>query len=143
MSGSDLQQVTEHYHRTVSAFVQGDPEPQKRLWSRRDDVTLANPLGPPVRGWNQIVEVLERAASQLRGGEHDGFERISEYATADLAYMLEIEHARLKFGGADEMTPVSLRVTTIFRREEGEWRILHRHADPITAPRPLESVLQQ
>jgi len=48
-----------------------------------------------------------------------------------------------KFGGAEEMTPVSLRATTIFRREEGEWKIVHRHADPITTTQPAESVIQQ
>ncbi len=142
MSASDLAQVIEQYHRTVAAFVNGDPEPQKMLWSRGDDVTLANPLGPPARGWNQVNEVLEPAASQLRGGEHAGFERISEYATADLAYRLEVERPRVKIGGDNEITPVSLRVTTVFRREAGEWKIVHRNADPITTPRPLESVFQ-
>ena len=70
-------------------------------------------------------------------------ERISDYATADLAYILEIERGRMKVGVADEMAPVSLRVTTIFRREDGEWRIVHRHADPITSPRPPESIAEQ
>ncbi len=58
-------------------------------------------------------------------------------------YTLEIERGRMKVGGDDEIVPVSLRVTTIFRREDGGWRVVHRHADPITAPRPIESVLQQ
>jgi hypothetical protein len=51
MAQSELGAVIEEYHRTIDAIVIGDPEPQKRLWSRGDDVTLANPLGPPVRGW--------------------------------------------------------------------------------------------
>jgi ketosteroid isomerase-like protein len=38
---------------------------------------------------------------------------------------------------------VSLRVTSIFRREEGEWRIVHRHADPVTTARPAESIVAQ
>ena len=86
---------------------------------------------------------MERAVSQLREGEPIRFERISEYATADLAYILEIERTRAKAGGADEMSPISLRVTTIFRREDDGWRIVHRHADPITSPRPIESALEQ
>ena len=143
MSSSDLTQVIEQYHQALNAFVKGDPEPAKKLFSRRDDVTLANPLGPPARGWTQVEQTMERAASQLREGEPTRFERISDYATADLAYILEIERGRMKVGVADEMAPVSLRVTTIFRREDGEWRIVHRHADPITSPRPPESITEQ
>ena len=143
MSASALAQVIEQYHRGLGAFIRGDPEPVKRLMSRRDDVTLANPLGPPARGWNQVEEATDRAAAQARDGEVRGFERISEVATADLAYIVEIERTRLKVGGADEIASVSLRVTTIFRREDGEWRLVHRHADPLTAPRPLESIVER
>jgi ketosteroid isomerase-like protein len=139
---SDLGQYIEQYHRALDAFVQGDPEPVKQLFSRRDDVTLANPLGPAVRGWSQVAEAIDRAASQVREGEPVRFEIISEYATEDLAYNLELEKARAKTIGTEEFGDISLRVTTIYRREDGEWKIIHRHADPITAPRTIESVLQ-
>jgi hypothetical protein len=43
--GSDLENVLEQYRRAVQAVIKGDPSPQERLWSRSDDVTLANPLG--------------------------------------------------------------------------------------------------
>lgn len=143
MSASDLVQAIEQDHRALDAFVKGDPEPKKRLHSRGDDATLANPLGPPARGWNQIAQALEHAAFQLRDGEVLGFERISEYATEDLAYIVEFERVRVKLGGSDELSPVSLRVTTVFRREETGWRTVHRHADPITTPRPIESTYRQ
>ena len=143
MFGSDLTQVMEEYFQALDAFVKGDPGPVKKLMSRRDDVTLANPLGPPVRGWNQVEETADRAASQGREGEFTGWETISEYVTADLAYNVGIQHSRLKLGGADELSPVSLRVTTTFRREGDGWRIVHRHADPITSPRPIESLSEQ
>ena len=86
---------------------------------------------------------MEHAASFYREGEATGFERISEYATTDLAYIVEVESLRAKVAGADEMASISLRVTKIFRREDGEWRIVHRHADPITTARPPDSVLPQ
>jgi ketosteroid isomerase-like protein len=145
MSASSLAQVIEQYHRAVHTFVTGDPEPQKRLWSRRDDASLANPLGPPVRGWGQLEPTMERAASQIRDGAIDAFERISEYATPDLAYIVEIERTRAKIGGSDEVGSVALRVTTIIRREDDEWRIAHRHADPITTPRTVgfEPILER
>ena len=116
--------------------------PQERLWSRRDDVTLANPFGPPARGWNEVSNTLRHAVSQLSDGEVLGCERISGSSGGDLAYILEIERSRLQVGGAPEPSHASLRATTIFRCEEDGWKILHRHADPITMPRPVESVAQ-
>jgi ketosteroid isomerase-like protein len=141
--GSDLEEFLKQYHRTLEAVVTGDPLPQERLWSRRDDVTLANPLGPPARGWTEVSNALRRAVSQLSDGEVLGIEQISAYGGDHLAYVLEIERFRVRAGSAGEPAPSSLRVTTIFRREEDGWRILHRHADPVTTPRPTESVLDE
>ena len=104
-------------------------------------MTLANPIGPPVRGWADVEVAADRAVSQLREGEPVRFERISEYATRDLGCVLWIEQTRLKMGGADELRSTSLRVTTIFRRQDDGWKFVHRHADPITAPRPIESIV--
>ena len=50
MAGTDLEAVIEQYHRALAEIVKGNAEPDKELFSHRDDVTLANPLGPPVRG---------------------------------------------------------------------------------------------
>jgi ketosteroid isomerase-like protein len=90
-----------------------------------------------------VSNTLRRAVSQLSDGEVLAFERISGYSNDDLADILEIERCRVKVGGAGEQAPSTLRVTTFFRREKNGWKTLHRHADPITAPRPIESVLQQ
>jgi hypothetical protein len=62
--------------------------------------------------------------------------------TPDLAYTVEVESYRARVGRAEEIAPVAVRVTTIFRREDGDWKVAHRHADPITPPRPPESVIQ-
>ena len=142
MLPQDLVEVIEEDHRALNALVRGDPEPKKKMFSHGEDVSLANPLGPPVRGWGNVEPTLERAVSQVREGEPIRFERISEYATADLAYILEIERTRAKLGGSEEIAPFPLRATTVWRREDGAWKIAHRHADPITAPRPIESVLE-
>ena len=66
---SDLSEFRDEYHRSLEAFTRGDAEATKPLWSRRDDVTLANPLGPPVKGRDQVHEVMDRAAAQFSGGE--------------------------------------------------------------------------
>jgi ketosteroid isomerase-like protein len=105
-------------------------------------VTLGNPFGPFVRGWRDAEETMERAASQYRDGEVASFEKIAKHASGDLACVVEVERYVVRVGGADERVPVALRVTSILRREDGDWKIIHRHADPITSARPAESVIQ-
>jgi ketosteroid isomerase-like protein len=141
MKDTDLDHVIQQDHQAMTAFCLGDPEPKKRLYSHSDDVTLANPLGPPARGWQQVAAVLDTAASMMRDGEPTGFERIADYETAELAYIVEIERSTAKFGGADVRAKAALRATTIYRREPDGWKILHRHADPITTPRSVQSIL--
>jgi ketosteroid isomerase-like protein len=140
---ADLEKfIEDKYHPGLEAFGRGDPEPNKRLFSRSEVVTLANPFGPPVRGWREVSEVMDRASSVIREGEVLGFDRVSTCSTGDVAWTIELERYRMKVGGAAEPSPVSLRVTTIFRREDGDWLIAHRHADPITTARPPESLIQ-
>ncbi len=143
MSTTDFDEAVEHYQRALGEFVKGNPEPNKMLFSHREDVTLANPLGPPVRGWEQVAATMERNASQLREGEKVGYDIVAKYVTPELAYLVWIERVKAKVGGREEITPFALRVTTIFRPEDGTWKVVHRHADPITTAQPVESVIQK
>jgi ketosteroid isomerase-like protein len=86
---------------------------------------------------------MERAASNYRDGDATGFETLVKYVTSDLAYLVEVERLRSRVGGRGDVTPLALRVTSIFRPEEGFWKIAHRHADPITTPQPADSVLRR
>src|SRR5215212_8047638 len=139
----DLDQVIERSHLALGEIVNGNPEPLKEMYSHRQDVSLANPFGPPVRGWDEAARTMERAASNYRDGEIVGFENVAKYATSDLAYIVEVECYRAKVGGREEITPLTLRVTSILRPEGGTWKIVHRHADPISTPQPAESVIQE
>jgi ketosteroid isomerase-like protein len=56
--------------------------------------------------------------------------------------VVEIERGEAKSDAREEITPWTLRVTMIFRPEDGTWKVVHRHADPITAPRSAESMIQ-
>jgi ketosteroid isomerase-like protein len=141
--GADFDAAVEQYHLAAREFVKGNPEPYKIVWSHRDDVTLANPFGPVVRGWTQVAPTLERAASLYREGEFAGWEHLAKYATAELAYLVSADRLKAKIGGSNEFTPVALRATSVFRREDGAWKLVHRHADPITASRSAESVIQK
>src|SRR5919107_4341847 len=139
----EVDELIEQFHLASDEFLKGNPEPVNKLWSRREDVTLANPYGPPVRGWDEVAKVTEHAASQVRDGELVSVEIVAKHVTAELAYVVEIEHPEAKIGGREDITPFALRVTMIFRSEDGGWKTVHRHADPITTAQPAESVIQE
>jgi ketosteroid isomerase-like protein len=126
----------------LGEFMRGNPAPAKKLYSQRDDVTLGNPFGPFARGWKQVVETMEQAASGYRDGDATGFESIAKCVTSELAYLVEVERLRSKVGGRGDVTPLALRATSVFRLEDGLWKIVHRHADPITTAQSADSVLR-
>src|SRR6266705_179344 len=118
MSTFDFDEVVEHYQRAIGEFAKGNPEPNKLVFSHREDVTLAYHLGPAVRGWEQVAATLERAASVIREGEVTGFDIVAKYVTPELAYIVWVERVKAKLGGRQEIVPFALRVTTIFRPED-------------------------
>ncbi len=144
MDTSDLDQLIERYHIALGELTNGNPEVYKELFSRRDDVTLANPFapfGPVSRGWAEVAETIDRAATNYTDGEVLGFDTIARYVTDELAYIVEVESFRAKVGGRSELASIALRVTSILRREDSGWRVVHRQADTITSARPAEAVL--
>ena len=138
---ADLDQLIERYHRALGEFMTGNPQPAVAFFSERDDITLANPFGPVARGPNQVKLAAERAAMNYRGGRAISFESFAKCVTADVAYLVEVERYEAKVGGRDDLTPLALRVTSIFSHETDGWKLLHRHADPITTVQPPGSVL--
>ena len=139
----DFELVVEPYHQALGEIIKGNPEGYKELYSHRDDVTLANPFGPAARGWEQVAATMERAASQFRDGEITSIEEVAKYVTPELAYTVWLERQKANVGGREDLTPFALRATMIFRPEDGTWKVVHRHADPITTLQPAESVIQE
>jgi ketosteroid isomerase-like protein len=139
-----VDELIEQYYRAQREFLRGNPEPVKDLFSRREDVTLANPYGPPVRGWDKVSKTIEHAASLRSDGTFLEWQIVAKYVSAELAYVVQIERAEAKIGAMEDIASLAVRATMIFRPEEdGEWKIVHRHADPITTPQPAESVIQE
>jgi ketosteroid isomerase-like protein len=138
----DLDRVIEQYHQALDEFSRGNPDPVKEFYSGRDDVAIANPFFPLTRGREQVVERLERSVRNFSDGQV-GFQNVAKWVSGDLACIVELEEWKAKVGGREDVTPFTLRVTTLFRAEGGGWKVVHRHADPITTARPAESVIQE
>ena len=79
-------------------------------------------------GWNELRQVFDWLGSQFSNGAYE-YEVLAAGASGDLGYIVGIEHSSVSIDGA-EPEAYELRVTTICRRENGEWRVVHRHADP-------------
>lgn len=127
----DIERAIEHSYLAWDELARGNPDPGKAIYSHAQDVTLANPFGATVRGWDKVSEMIDYVSNRFSDGEMKNVERIALYESADLATALEIEHWRAKVGDAPEVSPFELRVSTTWRREDGTWKIVHRHADPI------------
>jgi len=108
------------------AIHDGDPGPRIALWSRNDPVTL---LGANLTalGWAEVEPAFREVASWFSDPVAYEIELIAAEASGDLAYTVVYEHNTVMVQGTART--YTLRVTHAYRREEGAWRIVHRHAD--------------
>jgi ketosteroid isomerase-like protein len=139
---TDFEGTIAEARAALGEIARGNPDGYKALLSRGDDVTLGNPFGGFARGEAAVHEQLERAATYFRDGETVSFETVSQLVQPDLAYTVEIERFRTKVGGQSDASDIAIRVTCVYRREDGEWKLLHRHADPRVDRQTAESVIQ-
>src|SRR5215212_5789542 len=119
----DIDELLEQYNLALGEFYKGNAEPVQKLYSHRDEVTLAPPFGPPTHGWDEVASSMERGASQFRDGENVGFEIIERYVTSDLAYVVRVERAKTKVGSGEDVAPIALRACYELGRKS------HRNAD--------------
>ena len=94
----DFDELVKRYHIALQDFVKGNAKPMEDLFSHREDVSLANPFGGIVDGWESGKEALERAASFYEEGMHS-FENVMKYEASELAHLIEIEKFKTKLGG--------------------------------------------
>jgi ketosteroid isomerase-like protein len=125
-----LRPFLEELHEALTAVANGDPEPMKALCSHTDDVSQCGLWGGVESGWAEVGERWEWVASQFVAGQG---EVTSETAfltvNGDMAYGVFIERWRGQLKSRSEPAELMLRATLIFRREDGEWRAVHRHGD--------------
>lgn len=110
------------------ALINGDPGARLALTSSHDPVTVFGAKVPVRQGWSEVSEVLRWLASRWSDATDYRFEVVAADISGDLAYIVGFEHVANSVVGVP-VEPYTLRVTHIFRREDGEWKIAHRHAD--------------
>lgn len=121
------------------ALCRGDAAPRSRTWSQRDPVTLLGAAAPLRRGWEEVSSTFDWLATRFSDLQDYDLELIASGASGDLAYTAGFEHKTVVVDG--RTTTYTLRVTHVYRREDGTWKIVHRHgdhlsSDPGTAEQP-------
>jgi hypothetical protein len=138
----DFQQFVDQVKAAISQFVTGNAASFKACWSHADDVTIFGGWGAYEQGWEQVGPRLDWAAERFRGGTV-ACELLTQGVGGDLAYTVWLERGQVRVVGRDELSPMVLRVTHLYRREEGNWQVLHRHADAISEKTEAAAVLQR
>jgi ketosteroid isomerase-like protein len=111
-----------------TALHNGDPEPRLAMWSVQDPVTLFGAWGPCKTGWEEVSPVFRWLASRFSDVSDYRLDLVAAGLSGDLAYTVGFERSSLSIDGGPVQENV-VRVTHIFRRENGEWKIVHRHGD--------------
>jgi ketosteroid isomerase-like protein len=109
------------------AIHDGDVAPRLALWSRDDPVSLFGAVVPCETGWPDLERTFGMVASWFSHCTSYEFELVAAGVSGDLAYTVGFEHTTASVEGVPRT--YSLRVTHVYRREDGAWRIVHRHGD--------------
>ena len=113
----------------AGAYVEGDYSPLDGLVARASAATFFGPGGDFVQGADSVAERYATDAASFEPGGETELEVLQMGAGEDIAYWVGFQTARAKLAGKEDLVPMKLRVTEFFRREGGEWKLVHRHAD--------------
>ena len=126
----DFDDFMEQRIAAAGAYVTGDASPLVRMLAVDSPATFFAPQGGVVQGATEVGAHYVSDAHGFRAPGDTRFEVLQVGASGDLAYWAGLQHATVQTGDMTQPAPMTLRVTEIFRRENGAWKLVHRHADP-------------
>ncbi len=128
---TDFDAFLEIRRQAAQAYVNGQAGPLDQLVATACPASFFPPRGGHEQGAEWVANIYGRdAAAFLEGGETT-LEILHSDSAGDLAYWTGLQHAKVRFNGQDEPVEMRLRVTELFRHEDGAWKLIHRHADPL------------
>lgn len=107
-------------------MANGNASALSAIWAHGDDVTALHPIGGRQEGWDDTRSSFEQVGSLASGGQVQLRDQMIQVG-ADLAYEVGIETGEITLAG--EQISINQRVTNIYRRENGAWKMVHHHTD--------------
>lgn len=115
------------------AYVNGNPALVASIATHVSPATFFGPRGDFRQGADEVLLTFNQDAAMFGNGNDTNFEILDMAASDSIAYWVGFQRATVQMHGSKEMIKMNLRVTEIFRRENNEWKLIHRHADPLVS----------
>ncbi len=129
----DFKQFMQQREEVARAYVRGDAAPLDRIAAHADPATFFSPQGGFRQGADAVSSTYAHDATSFAPGGDSTFEILHMAANDGIAYWVGFQRATAYMRGMEQAIPFNLRVTEVFRREDGQWKLIHRHADSLTS----------
>jgi ketosteroid isomerase-like protein len=129
---NDFDEFLKRRKEASDAFVNGDFGPLGKVSVHDSPATLFGPSGSCIQGAAQVNRINAEGAARFESSSANTFEVLHKGASGQFAYWVGVQRTVARMAGKDESMPMALRVTELFRREDGEWKLFHRHADRLS-----------
>jgi ketosteroid isomerase-like protein len=120
--------ISQRQHEAEAALIRGDVGPRMKMWSHHDPVSLFAAVGPSKAGWDELEPTFHAVASRLSGGRDVTYEIMAFDVGGDMAWTAGFVHMTVSMDGGP-LTRYTLRITHVYRREAGEWKVVHEHSN--------------
>ncbi len=123
---TNIRKASEQFYSALNKMLNGDAAPLDKIWSHGKDVTTMHPIGGRQTGWDSVRDSFQQVADMSSDGSVEIRDQTIR-VIGDMAYEVGIEKGRLTLAG--EKAQFEQRVTNIYCREKGEWKLVHHHGD--------------
>jgi NAD(P)H-dependent FMN reductase/ketosteroid isomerase-like protein len=125
----DFSSFMKSRERAAAAYVCGDASPLDAMVPHTGDASFFPPNGGSVHGTQQVHERYDRDAKSFSPGGQTSFDVLQSGADGDIGYWTGFQNADAQMGSVERKVHMKLRITEVFRFQEGGWKLVHRHAD--------------
>jgi ketosteroid isomerase-like protein len=122
----NVRAASKQFYAGLNRMLNGDAAPLADIWSHSTAVTAMHPIGGRQVGWDAVRGSFEQVAQLASGGKVELRDQIVHVA-GDMAYEVGVEHGHLRLAG--QKVAIEHRVTNIYEREDGAWKLTHHHTD--------------
>lgn len=137
-SVTEVRQAKAEFYTALNAMFKGDAKPMEKVWSHSDDVTYLPPGGGRYDGWDAVRKNWEEQADLKLGGSNHG-EDIRVVMAGPMDAIVTARSVGTNPNVPGGPMHVDIRTTAVYRKEAGQWKLIHFHTDKLPKLKAAES----